>query len=246
MVETHEDRDPTPSADNPDPSVGDVYRPLQQIYPPLGYASDGTPLFWPGQPTGTEARARQAAERRAAEADRASAPSEESPRSLVPNVSTTALGTVALAVLMIFVVLAGMTLLRDRQPSGNYSGSDALTTLDEPQSPHTFDPPSATEDDPSEPRRGGGIDARGHVVSYEVRIEGSATILYLDAVSVRSEFAPPPVWKVTFIGGRNPLRVIVALGERSGATCEITVDGQVVATDSVAPNSGRPSLACGA
>ena len=98
--------------------------------------------------------------------------------------------------------------------------------------------------DRSTPRSPAGIDPAGKQITYQVTIEGTATILYVDAAGLRTEFAPPATWKYTFTGSYNPLRLIVVVGSGSTATCTITVDGRAVVNDEVGPTSAKRSASC--
>ena len=216
-----------------------------QLYPPLGYASDGTALFTPGQPTNTELRAAEQAEREQARAAaEAAAGADDETR--IPKVSTTSLIVCLGLVVLVAVAIVGFSGMFRNEPT-EPPLADPPTTIDTVPLPRTFEPPRLTPDGPGGSAPGGPderVNPQDKPVTYEVAIDGQATILYVDAMGLRSEFAPSNPWSVEFTGSDNPLRLLVIAGTGSGAKCSITVDGKVVVKDTVTASSARRTASC--
>ncbi|OUC81115.1 hypothetical protein [Gordonia lacunae] len=250
----HGARDPRLRDDTGSQSGGssrDLYgRPVApQLYPPLGYASDGTPMFRPGQPTNTELHMAERAER--AEAERvATAEREDDGRdgragSRIPKVPTATLVLTLGLVVLLVVAFVGFLGLRAGSAEDPVADSPLIT--DTMPIPRTFEPPSLSPPEPGQqlpgqPRER--IDPQNKPVTYEATIDGQATILYVDDAGLRSEFAPTNPWTVQFTGGVNPLRLLVIAGTGSAVSCSITVDGEKVVEDTVTPSSTRRTASC--
>ncbi|MFE0748569.1 hypothetical protein [Gordonia sp. NPDC058843] len=220
-----------------------------QLYPPLGYASDGTPLFRPGQPTDTELNLAERAER--AEAERVATVEREADRadgqrgSRILDVPTATLVLTLGVVVLLVVAFVGFLGLREGSSDETVAESPLVT--DTMPLPRTFEPPSLSPPDPGRQLPGQPaerIDPQNKPVTYEATIDGQATILYVDDAGLRSEFAPTNPWTVQFTGGLNPLRLLVIAGTGSSVSCSITVDGEVVVEDTVTPSSTRRTASC--
>ncbi|MEO9329146.1 hypothetical protein ABFT43_14695 [Gordonia sp. B21] len=238
-----------PNPDSRDTRHGgdDPYGPTPmgpRLYPPLGYAADGTPLFRPFQPTNTELHEAEAAAR----AERDAAEAAESAQRQQPGSRMTGISTATLIVSLGLVVLVAVALVgfsgvwRDRAAEDTLA--DPPATIETIPIPRTFSPPTLTPDDPGGGRPGQRVDPQDKPVTYEVTIDGQATILYVDAMGLRSEFSPTNPWSVEFTGTDNPLRLLVIAGTGSGAKCSIRVDGEVVVEDTVSATSPRRTASC--
>ncbi|GAC85016.1 hypothetical protein [Gordonia paraffinivorans] len=238
---------PNPDAEDTRRGGGDPYGPAPmgpRLYPPLGYAPDGTPLFRPFQPTNTELHAaEQAARAERVAAEEAAAREEQQPSRLGGLSTSTLIVCLGMVVLVAVAIVGFGGVWRDRTPDTTLA--DPPATLLETV-PRTFEPPTLTPDGRgSVPGRPGQrVDPQNKSVSYEVTIDGQATILYVDAVGLRSDFAPSNPWSVEFTGSDNPLRVLVIAGTGSGARCVIRVDGEVVVEDAVSASSPRRTASC--
>ncbi len=233
------------------PSPDDPYgRPVApQLYPPLGYASDGTPLFRPGQPTNTELNLAERAERaeaeRVATAEREADAADGQRGSRILDVPTATLVLTLGVVVLLVVAFVGFLGLREG--SSEDAVADSPLATDTMPIPRTFEPPSLSPPDPGQQLPGqpeDRIDPQNKPVTYEATIDGQATILYVDDAGLRSEFAPTNPWTVQFTGGINPLRLLVIAGTGSAVSCSITVDGEVVVEDTVTPSSTRRTASC--
>ncbi|TSD94765.1 hypothetical protein FOV72_16295 [Gordonia rubripertincta] len=216
-----------------------------QLYPPLGYAPDGTALFRPGQPTNTELRIAEQASRDEARVA-AESTRESDDESRLATVSTSSLIVCLGLVVLVAVAIVGFSGMFRNQPT-EPPLADPPTTIDTVPLPRTFEPPRLTPDDPGRSAPGGPdqrVNPQDKPVTYEVTIDGQATILYVDSMGLRSEFAPSNPWSVEFTGGDNPLRLLVIAGTGSGAKCSITVDGKVVVEDAVTATSARRTASC--
>lgn len=220
-----------------------------QLYPPLGYASDGTPMFRPGQPTNTELNLAERAERAEAEriatAEREADSSAGESRSRILDVPTATLILTLGVVVLLVVAFVGFLGLRNGSSDEPVADSPLIT--DTMPIPRTFEPPSLTPPEPGQQlpgRPGERIDPQNKPVTYEATIDGQATILYVDDAGLRSEFAPTNPWTVRFTGGINPLRLLVIAGTGSSVSCSITVDGEKVVEDTVTPSSTRRTASC--
>lgn len=220
-----------------------------QLYPPLGYAADGTPMFRPGQPTNTELTMAERAERaeaeRVATAEREAESADGRPGSRIRKVPTATLILTLGVVVLLVVAFVGFLGLREEAPQDRFADSPAVT--DTMPIPRTFEPPSLTPPDPGQRlpgQPGERIDPQNKPVTYEATIDGQATILYVDDNGLRSEFAPTNPWTVQFTGGVNPLRLLVIAGTGSSVSCSITVAGEVVVEDTVTPSSTRRTASC--
>ena len=216
-----------------------------RLYPPLGYAPDGTALFTPGQPTNTELRIAEHAAREEARAEAASSdgPDDES---RITKVSTSSLIVCLGLVVLVAVAIVGFSGMFRNEPT-EPPLADPPTTIDTVPLPRTFEPPRLTPDGPGQTAPGGPderVNPQDKPVTYDVAIDGQATILYVDSLGLRSEFAPSNPWSVEFTGGDNPLRLLVIAGTGSGAQCSITVDGRVVVEDTVTASSPRRTASC--
>ncbi|MCR5980349.1 hypothetical protein GDN83_21880 [Gordonia jinghuaiqii] len=216
------------------------------LYPPLGYAPDGTALFRPGQPTNTELNLAERAEREARDAEaRAEAAADSTSGSRIPKVSTSTLMVGLGVVVLVVIAFVGLSGLRNSAPERPVAEPPLIT--DTMPDPRTFEPPRLTPPEPGTPspgQPGGRVDAENKPVTYEATIDGQATILYVDDAGLRSEFAPSNPWTVEFTGGVNPLRLLVIAGTGSGARCSISVDGEVVVQDTVSSSSARRTASC--
>ncbi|MGV9673390.1 MULTISPECIES: hypothetical protein [unclassified Gordonia (in: high G+C Gram-positive bacteria)] len=158
-----------------------------------------------------------------------------------PGVGITVGAVVVVGVVLIGLVIVGIGSLR--QPTPTVTLPPATITDDQTIPTLPTEPSLPGTAEPSVPRGGGTVPV-GAAVTYTVTIDGSGTILYVDDVGVRTEFAPPPTWTVSFEAGRNPLRLLVVAGRGSSAQCSITVDGEQVVTDSVDAQSTRRTASC--
>lgn len=242
------------SPGTPTPAEIPYQQPLYpQLYPPLGYGADGTPLFVPGQETGGVGQRTAAARPGVAPgttpvvdddddaAGSADAPAGGGRTPLWKSVAVlTVLGVMA-AVLLVMAV----DYFRD-------DDSDVITLPTATQEEPAFTLP--TEVIPSVPGDapetevpsipGNGRDTAGKQVTYEASYEGSAVILYIEGGQVRTEMMPTPQWSASFVGGDYPLRLMVVAGRNTAATCTIKVDGQVIVTDTIDATSQRRTAAC--
>ncbi|UEA60633.1 hypothetical protein LK459_07295 [Gordonia otitidis] len=249
------------------PRPEDLYRaPLMPgLYPPLGFAPDGTPLFRPDQrqPSTTQT---SRAEWPQSTNDPAgmpypgdgtappvppdapfddAAPDEQRRQPQSPGRFGVGLVFALVAAVVVGLVFYGFSLIR--QSSAQSQDAPTTLTIVDPTTPdipngqqqpgNPMPPPGAT----GAPRDS---DTTGRAVTYDATIEGSGTILYVDDVGLRSEFTPPPTWHLEFTAGSAPLRLLVLAGVNSSASCEIRVDGQTVSTDRVGPESTRRTATC--
>lgn len=242
-------------------AVGDTYRAplLPGDYPPLGYSPAGVPRYHPadlgspspgpaspqtpstGAPTPTLAEDRPAGPTGLTPPRSVGSPSAGRRfLGLEPGVGVTVGAAAVIGVLLIGLVFWGVgSLLREPTPTVVLPPA---TITDEPTLPTLpTDPSQPGRPTPSVP---GGSVPIGAQVTYRVTIDGTGTILYVDNVGVRTEFAPPPTWTVNFTAGRNPLRLVVVAGGGSSAECAITVDGREVISDRVEAASTRRTASC--
>ncbi|MFW0786174.1 hypothetical protein AAFP35_16845 [Gordonia sp. CPCC 206044] len=245
---------PRPPVDPPSgPPADDLYRtPLHpQLYPPLGYGPDGTPIFVPGQKApvagpaagaGADGGPPRAPEEAAGlpEPDGRRRREQASDRRLVG-----VLALVAVAALGLLALTVGRAALRD----------DESTTATEPTLPMVI--PEAPTGLPTAPGQepGGGSDEipgvvpndpaspAGKEVVYQVTASTATTILYVDAEGLRTTVGAPSPWTVSFTANANPLRILVLAG-RGAASCEIKVDGQTIASDQITETSTRRTVSC--
>ena len=245
------------------PRPEDLYRaPLMPgLYPPLGFAPDGTPRFVPGQePSRTAAGPQTYAPGGATPPPGGLPPNPTEPGRTEPDPtefdderrqpkSPGKFGTGVVFALVAAVVLGlvfyGFSLIRQ----SDALSQDAPTTLTIAD-PTTPDVPTQQQQ-PNNPMVPPGAtpaphdrSTDGRSVTYDATIEGSGTILYVDDVGLRSEFTPPPTWHLEFTAGSAPLRLLVLAGLNSSASCEIKVDGQSVSIDRVDAGSSRRTATC--
>ena len=241
-------------------------------YPPLGYAPDGTALYQPGQPPpappshtptnrpGPQGHPAYAGGQPPAGPPGAVPPPDGAPSgpgkqpARAPGVGATAIALALAGVVLLGAIVVGGAMLRSESPQA-----------DAPETTIDFGPPTGYQQPPVVPGPndpgtgphgpgggqpgqgglpGGGGTQAGKAVSYEVTIDGTGTILYVDDQGVRSEFAPTPTWRVSFTATSNPLRVMVIAGGRSSVSCEIKVEGATVAADRVTSDSSRRTASC--
>ncbi|GAA1482399.1 hypothetical protein GCM10009624_28390 [Gordonia sinesedis] len=171
----------------------------------------------------------------------------------VPGVPTTAITLALVGLVIVVAIVAGVALLRGGQspradspqtieyvPDTQYQPPTIAPGPDEPGTEPGGETPGNGQPVPGSP----GAAQVGKTASYEVTIDGTATILYVDDQGLRSEFAPPANWRVSFVATYNPLRVMVIAGGRSSVTCTIKLDGQTVASDRVTSDSSRRTATC--
>lgn len=239
----------TPPRSTPPPS-DDVYRtPIYgQLYPPLGYAPDGTPLFVPGQPTGAPGQASHGdssagtpsgapADGVTADGTRPIEPGEGVDSGRRPPSDRRLVGLVALvavAALGLLALTVGRAALRGDEPVTQPTLPMVISEL-------PTQPPTAAPGVPGGP--GDSARTAGKEVTYEVAASSPSTILYVDDVGLRTTVGASAAWTVTFTGSANPLRVLVLAGEGE-ARCTITVDGRVVAEDRITAQSPRRTVSC--
>ncbi|MEE4023872.1 hypothetical protein V1Y59_12355 [Gordonia sp. PKS22-38] len=222
----------------------DLYRtPLYpQLYPPLGYAPDGSPIFVPGQPPdpgrSTDTTPPQTPDGSVApDSDKETddglqrSPSDRRLVGIVALVAVAALGLLALTV--------GRAALRGDDPVTQPTLPMVISEL--PTPPRTPQQEPTAPGDPAVP--GNPAQPGGREVVYEVAASSPATILYVDDVGLRTTIGSSTSWTITFTGSANPLRVLVLAGDGE-ATCSITVDGRVVATDRITAESPRRTVSC--
>ncbi|SKZ32224.1 Uncharacterised protein [Mycobacteroides abscessus subsp. abscessus] len=240
------------------PRPEDLYRaPLMPgLYPPLGFAPDGTPRFVPGQqPSQTAAGPQTSAPGGATPPHGGPPPDETEPdptdfdderrQPKSPGKFGTGVVFALVAAVVLGLVFYGFSLIR--QSGAQSQDAPATLTIVDPTVPdvptqqqqpgNPMLPPGATP----APRDS---DTAGRSVTYDATIEGSGTILYVDDVGLRSEFTPPPTWHLEFTAGSAPLRLLVLAGQNSSASCEIKVDGQSVSIDRVDAGSARRTASC--
>lgn len=256
MGQPHDPTRSSESSDDQGRSASDDYRgDLKQFYPPLGYTPDGTPRFWPGAAPprrgtrrGQEAITSTPDEASASPTSTSTAATPASSRSAssVPSVRSTAFTVVALLAAVVVVLLVAVAFFRDDPDSDTTAADQPTFTAEYPTRVPTLNPRSTPRPSgvPTRPRSPSGIDPSGHEVVYQVTIEGTGTILYVDSLGLRTEFSPPATWRIAFTGGYNPLRLIVVVGSGSSATCTITVDGETIVSDEVSPSSTKRSASC--
>ncbi len=240
------------NADSTDPRANPYLQPLYpDLYPPLGHAPDGTPLFTPGQPTRTQKAAAEAAARAVESSDypdgTTPAPDSGSDGSLA---SRGGLGRpLALVAIAVLVVLCAALLLSMRDDSEQTTLPDYTPTLTlepSPEQPPFNQPtviPGQPGTQPDQQLPGAPSDSVGKSVVYEVTLSDTGSIIYVDDTGLRTATGAPSKWTVAFTGTGNPLRVLVISGV-GDAACKITVDGAVVASDSVTADSPRRTLSC--
>ncbi|GAB91845.1 hypothetical protein [Gordonia rhizosphera] len=228
--------------------LDDLYRtPLYpQLYPPLGYAPDGTPIFVPGQqgapPSPPLEPIADSGSGDSAGADEAppAAPGrgDRSDRRLIGVLSLVAIAAIGLLALTV-----GRAALRTDEPAA----APTLPVFITPTEPPTVAPGvpglpgDATEALPGDP--GAPVAPIGKQVVYEVTSAGGATILYVDAAGLRTTIGAPSPWTLSFTGSANPLRVLVLAGP-GAASCVIKVDGRIVAADRISADSTRRTVSC--
>ncbi|MYR07438.1 hypothetical protein GTV32_14490 [Gordonia sp. SID5947] len=231
---------PPRAGDRPPPPPDDLYRiPLYpHLYPPLGYAPDGRPIFVPGEPEkpstavdGTEAPDSGVLTDEAPTAVRV----RSSERRLVG-----VLALVAVAALGLLAVTVGRASLRDDPPPTADREMPVIITQLPTQTP-TAPPGGDTDEMPGAPNSPGS--PAGKEIVYEVTASSPTTILYVDADGLRTTIGAPTTWTVSFTGTANPLRVLVLAGD-GDAQCLIKVDGRPVAADRISAQSPRRTVSC--
>ncbi|MDY6809733.1 MAG: hypothetical protein SW127_12050 [Actinomycetota bacterium] len=236
---------PPRSAPPPTPAPpDDLYRaPLYgQLYPPLGYAPDGTPLFVPGQPTGVGSRptgpddgAPGAPQVPGTHGEPAAQPGP-SPRPASDRRLVGLVALVAVAALGLLALTVGRAALRGDEPVTQPTLPMVISEL-------PTRPPTAAPGAPGAPTQPGAPGVPGQEVTYEVTASSPATILYVDDVGLRTTVGASAAWTITFTGSANPLRVLVLAGAGE-AGCTISVDGRVVAEDRITAASPRRTVSC--
>ncbi|MFW0797070.1 MmpS family transport accessory protein [Gordonia sp. CPCC 205515] len=222
----------------------DLYaRPLERLYPPLGFGPGGMPMTVTGEapPPGRPA---------VADASTTPEPARDTPSPVAAagRRRSNARGIVAFLVILLLVVVLGYRLLGrggdELDTATRSTGPVQITELPQvtpgvPTAPG--DTPGAIPGVPTEP----GI-AAGKEVVYEVTSATSTsapTIIYVDAVGLRTTVGATIPWSVTFTGTSNPLRILVLAGT-GDAACTIKVDGQVIARDEIDDASPRRTVSC--
>ncbi|MXP21618.1 hypothetical protein GIY30_09685 [Gordonia sp. HNM0687] len=237
---------PPRSAPPPTPApADDLYRaPLYgQLYPPLGYAPDGTPLFVPGQPTAAGSRptgpcdAAPGAPQAPGTDDEPAGEPAPSPRPATDRRLVGLVALVAVAALGLLALTVGRAALRGDEPVTQPTLPMVISEL--PTRPPTAAPGAPTQ--PGAPGVPG--QPAGREVTYEVTASSPATILYVDDVGLRTTVGASAAWTITFTGSANPLRVLVLAGAGE-AGCTISVDGRVVAEDRITADSPRRTVSC--
>lgn len=233
-------RQPTPAQRSYQQPVG------PQFYPPLGYADDGTPRYFPGQPParpshvptgiGAVAPGTPAADDRRAAPGPVSHRAEPRQRGAVWKA---AVYLIVIAVLGAATILMARNLLSDDGPEEitlpSVDTSDTWITDTAPPYPTVPDTPT---------KRGATVDSAGKNVVYQATINGVGVLAYSDATGTRTDVVSEPEWRVTFTGTGAPLRLLVVATSGSSVSCAILVDGQVVAHDDVSTQSSRRTAAC--
>lgn len=241
-----------PPSGSTDPRGNPYLQPLYpQLYPPLGHADDGTPLFVPGQQTRTEKAAAESAAFAAgpavAPSDENGGPSEPERRPARPALR----GPLALVALAVVVVLGAALMLSMRNnadPDTTTLPTYTPTITALPTQPTIPRVPGQTEpDDPLVPGQGAppsdSVPSAGKAIVYEVALSDSGSIIYVDDTGLRTAVGSPTKWSITFTGVDNPLRILV-ISAVGSASCQIKVDGKVVAADSITGDSSRRTLSC--
>ncbi|WAC57869.1 hypothetical protein [Gordonia sp. SL306] len=235
---------PPRAGDRPPPD--DLYRiPLYpHLYPPLGYAPDGRPIFVPGEP-----------ERPSAPPDGTSnGPDSGIPATDAPTPAAGArssdrrlvgvLAIVAVAALGLLAMTVGRAALRDDpQPAADQQLPVVITQLptELPTQMPTAPPGGNPDEVPGDPNSP--ASPVGKEIVYEVTASSPTTILYVDADGLRTTIGAPTTWTVRFTGTGNPLRVLVLAGD-GDAQCLIKVGGRPVAADRITAQSPRRTVSC--
>lgn len=248
------------------PRPEDLYRvPLMPgLYPPLGFAPDGTPLFRPDQrqpsPTQTsQAEWPQSTNNSAgmpypgdgtappvppdATFDDA-APDEQRRQPQSPGRFGVGLVFALVAAVVVGLVFYGFSLIRHSDAQQEAPTTLTIVEPTPPDIPTQRQQPTNPMVPPGAAPAPRDSETVGRSVTYDATIEGSGTILYVDDVGLRSEFTPPPTWHLEFTAGSAPLRLLVLAGANSSASCEIKVDGQTISTDRVDAGSTRRTATC--
>lgn len=207
-----------------------------QIYPPLGFAPDGTPQYLPGQQPAPPPR--REAQPPVVVRD------EEPPQQRSGN---RLLGIVTVAAILAFVLLAvtiGRALTSNDQESDAQQVPTIIQVPDTPtdQMPQVPGIPTNEPDTPGAPIPGQ-IPSAGKAIEYQVTSSTPATIIYSGERGLQTVIGAPTTWSTRFTGAGGPLRVLVLAGE-GAASCRITVDGKPMVSDEIAPESIRRLVSC--
>ncbi|MGC4935214.1 hypothetical protein ACLQ3C_16205 [Gordonia sp. DT30] len=249
---------------------GDDYRTplLPGDYPPLGYSEGGLPRYAPADLTATTRRAGpgsavtgplpgqpgfgqpgpgQPGPGQVGAGPGSGGPGDGPPagrrrrrRGVEPGPGATIGAFTIVGLVIVGLIIFGVRSFREETPTVTLPTAQPTDTYSIPVLPTQ---PSLPGTGPQQPP-GGSTAPPGAQVTYTVDIDGTGTILYVDDVGVRTDFAPRPNWTVTFTAGRNPLRLLVVAGDGSAAKCTITVAGRPVADDSVDATSTRRTATC--
>ncbi|MGV9709640.1 hypothetical protein ACWDTI_03135 [Gordonia sp. NPDC003424] len=219
----------------------DVYaRPLERLYPPLGFGPDGMPRTVGPQPVSTPAPAAPDPTTTSPVIDGDTGVDDSTP---MPRRTSSNRGLWR-GLALVVVLVVGLFLIVH-----TWAGRNA-DTVTQPPVPITLPTlPTIMPTIPSEgPGAQPGLPANptapiGREVVYQVMSTTSTTIIYVDPRGLRTMIGAPNTWSVTFTATSNPLRILVLAGG-GAASCTITVDGRVVATDQITEESPRRTVSC--
>ncbi|MFT4087358.1 MAG: hypothetical protein QM658_09400 [Gordonia sp. (in: high G+C Gram-positive bacteria)] len=220
-----------------------------QSYPPLGFSSQGQPVYQYLPPDTPQPAAAQAV------ATTPPGPPPEPPRK---PAGPGRRGLLAIAgVLVLLVVVVGAL-----RWFGDDDATDYSRRADPPASQNVDDPYLGGNEDPNESKQrptpsrpatssapGGSAqpaapgEYEGKQVTYEVITTASATVLYIDQTSVQFGRFDGGTWRKSFTATMNPLRITV-LASTGEASCRISVDGEAVAEKSLAADAPDRTLTC--
>ncbi len=221
----------------------DLYRtPIYgQLYPPLGYAPDGTPQFVPGQqPTRPQPDPSAGYSPDSDTDDPGSAePPPDDRRPRLPKSDRRLVGILALvavAALGLLALTVGRAALRsDVEPAAGPTLPVVISDVP------TRMPTGVPRDE--RPTPGAPMVPSGKEVVYEVTATSPTTILYVDDNGLRTTVGAPTNWTITFTSTSNPLRILVLAGE-GDARCSISVDGRTVSSDRISAQTPRRTVSC--
>lgn len=231
------------SADHPTPRPDDLYRrPLQQLYPPLGFTDEGAPVFVPGRPEPlyppTPSPTTPVDESSTRRDDAPAVPPPPPRRSERRLVGVLAL--LAVAALALFAITVGRSVLGNQDTDTATEPSIPVIITAVPTAPDT---PDNSGPGGTAPGADGSSPAIGKDVIYQVTSDAPTTIVYVDGDGLRTMVGAPTSWMVTFVGNSNPLRILVLAGS-GAATCTIKIGGQTVASDTISADSPRRTATC--